>query len=829
MKRMLCATDARAGIQASMVRALLCAMTLSGAASAAPAGNAPAENAGLEEIIVTAEKRESTVQATPIAMTALSANDLLDQNITSVQDLVGNVPGLSARTAGPGQTEYEMRGLGSSGGSVATVGFYLDETPLAASAVALNGRTVIDADLFDLNHTEVLRGPQGTLYGAGSMGGTIKLVTNPPKLNTFEGAVYGDTSHTSGGSENGAGSLMVNLPIGEKVALRVVTTEKYISGWIDRNVIAPGQFPFPSNFGPCSPSYFCNRGDVQAAPVADRIKGSNLERFFSGRAALLVQATDNLSITANVMYQRIDADGYNNYQAPPNQEAIYQPYDIQEPYYDSFKLGSLKISYDMDFANLTSASSYWKRDVFQSTDSTEAIQNIFNLTAFIPNLYTEEDPTTQFAQELRLTSRGEGDLQWVSGLFFSNLHSGYITTNQNVAIASATACLLPGAPTPGLGGHCPPGSQYNPNAGAVDANGVSLTNPQGIIFDDNNPNILKQKAIFGEVAYKLRPDLKLTAGLRFYKFDISNNSNQRGLGTASGNATPTIASASGTNTSLLPKVNLSYEPTGDLTLYSTLSKGSRPGGVNLPIPLSDSSYYYCGPVDAVHPGGSGPSYLTSQPAYYAPDDIWSLEVGEKARFDDRRFTVNADVFYVKWHNIQQLIVLSCGYPYNTNVGDAKTYGPELETSARVTDSFTIDLSAAYTQAYINQPKSIAGLPLGPGTRINNIPKYTGNLAFNYDTMLTQDYKLTARLAEAYVGPVHDVAFYAEDLGSYGLMDFRLGLGKNPWEVALFGTNLTNKHAGLTIDNTVFAWQQPTITRVSTNQPRTIGVSFQTKF
>jgi iron complex outermembrane receptor protein len=830
MKKMLCAADARAGIRASMVPALLGALSLSGSALAAPAGSTPAENTGLEEIIVTAEKRESTVQATPISMTALSAGDLLDENITSVQDLVGTVPGLSARTAGPGQTEYEMRGLGSSGGSTATVGFYLDETPLAASAVALNGRTVIDADLFDLNHTEVLRGPQGTLYGAGSMGGTIKLVTNQPKLSVWEGATSADASQTTGGGTNGGGSLMLNMPIGDKVALRVVTTEKYISGWIDRNVIAPGQFPFPSNFGPCSPSYFCDRGNVQAAPIAHRIKGSNQERFFSGRAALLFQPTDSLSITANFMYQRIDADGYNNFQSPPSQEAIYQPYDIKEPYYDSFKMGSLKVSYDMDFANLTSASSYWKRDVFQSTDSTEAIQNIFNLTAFIPNLYTEEDPTTQVAQELRLTSRGEGNLQWVAGLFYTDLHSGYITTNQNVAIASASACLLPASSTPGLGGHCPPSQQYNPNApGTVDANGISTTNAQGIIFNDNNPNILKQKAVFGEISYKLRPDLKLTAGLRFYKFDISNNSNQRGLGTASGNATPTIASAFGSNTSLLPKINLSYEPTSDLTLYSTLSKGSRPGGVNLPIPLSDASYYYCGPVDAVHPGGSGPSYLTSQPAYYAPDDIWSFEVGEKAKFDDRRFTVNADVFYVKWHNIQQLIVLSCGYPYNTNVGDAKTYGPELETSARLTDSITIDLSAAYTQAYINKPKSTPGLPISPGTRINNIPKYTGNLAVNYETMLTQDYRLTARLAEAYVGPVHDVAFYAEDLGSYGLMDFRLGLGKNPWQVALFGTNLTNKHAGLTIDNTVFAWQQPTITRVSTNQPRTIGVGFQTKF
>jgi outer membrane receptor protein involved in Fe transport len=797
-----------------MVLALPCAMVISASALAA---SPPGEYGGLEEIVVTAEKRESTVQATPIAMTALSAGDLTGENITSIQDLVGAIPGISLRTAGPGQTEYEMRGLASSGGSVATVGFYIDETPLSASAVALNGRTVIDADLYDLNRTEILRGPQGTLYGAGSMGGTIKLVTNPPKLHALEGSAYVDASQTTGGSTNGRGSLMLNIPIGDIASLRFVTTGKYISGWIHRYVVAPGQFPFPTNFGNCGAAivYYCTRGDVQNAPVAKDISNSNIERFISSRASLLVQPTDALSITGNFMYQRIDADGYNNYQAPPNKEAIYQPYDIKEPYYDSFHMWSLKVSYDMSFANLTSASSYWKRDVYQSTDSTEALQNIFNYTAFVPNLYEDNDTTWQLAQELRLTSRGEGDFQWVGGLYYSNLHSGYITKNQTVGFVTTPYCPYGAGP---LAGHCPAAAQ---NTYGV----VAGPNPEGIMFNDNNPNILDQKAIFGEASYKLTPTLKLTAGLRFYKFNISNNANQRGLGTASGDATPTIDSASGSNTSLLPKVNLSYEPTSDLTLYSTLSKGSRPGGVNLPIPLvpfSQGAFYYCGP-------GTGPSYLTSQPSYYAPDNIWSIEVGEKARFADRRFSVNADVYYVKWHNIQQLVVLSCGYPYNTNVGDAKTYGPELEMAAKVTDALTVDLSAAYTQAYISAPKDTPGLPITSGTRVTSIPKYTGNLAVSYESTLGQDYKMTFRVSESYVGPVYDTAFFQQTLGSYGLMDFRMGVGKEVWTASLFGTNLTNKHAGLTIDNTVFAWQQPTITRVSTNQPRTIGIAFETKF
>ncbi|HMK84413.1 MAG TPA: TonB-dependent receptor [Steroidobacteraceae bacterium] len=810
---------------------------------AATAGTAtgaatPAKGGGeLEEIVVTAEKRESTVQATPIAMTALSAGDLSEQNIGSIQDLVGAIPGISLRTAGPGQTEYEMRGLASSGGSVATVGFYLDETPLSASAVALNGRTVIDADLFDLNRTEVLRGPQGTLYGAGSMGGTIKLVTNQPKLNTVEGGAEVDASYTSGASTNGRGSLMVNLPIGDIAAFRFVTTDKYVSGWITRRVIAPGDFPFPTNFGNCG-VYYCTRGDVQDAPVEDDVKGSNLERFVSARGSLLIQPMDTLSITGNFMYQRIDADGYNVYQSPPGYGSgigVYQPYDISEPYYDSFHLWSLKISYDMGFANLTSASSYWSRFVYQSQDSTEALQNIFNYTNFVAGRYVETDPTWQIAQEIRLTSRGEGDFQWVGGLYYSNLHSGYITYNQEVGYVTTPACP-PSAANP-IGGHCPAAEQFTYTPPLTLA-----PNPEGIMFNDNNPNILNQKAIFGEVSYKLRPDLKLTAGLRFYKFEISNEANQAGLGTASGDATPTIDSARGSNTSLLPKLNLSYEPNPDLTVYSTLSKGSRPGGVNLPIPLNPTGFYYCGgpAPGTIFAGGSGPSFLTSQPAYYAPDDIWSLEVGEKSRLDDRRFTVNADVFYVKWHNIQQLIVLSCGYPYNTNVGDAKTYGPEVELAAKVTDELTVDLSGAYTQAYISAPRALLGLseepsgvsgspPVYPGQRINSIPKYTGDLAVIYETMLPQEYKFRFRAAESYVGPVQDTAYYRQTLGPYGLMDFRVGVGKEPWTASLFGTNLTNKHAALTIDNTVFAWQQPTITRVSTNQPRTVGLAFETKF
>src|ERR1700677_2991231 len=169
---------------------LLLALSAAGAASADPAAGVATDrtvnrNDELEEIVVTAEKRASTVQETPISMTAMSGDLMQQVGISNINGVIQAVPGISVRTAGPGQTELEMRGLSSSGGSSPTVGFYLDDYPLTPPAAALNGKVVIDPDLFDLNRVEVLRGPQGTLYGSGSMGGTVKLVTNAPQLNDF--------------------------------------------------------------------------------------------------------------------------------------------------------------------------------------------------------------------------------------------------------------------------------------------------------------------------------------------------------------------------------------------------------------------------------------------------------------------------------------------------------------------------------------------------------------------------------------------------------------------------------------------------------------------
>ncbi len=865
MSKALCAADTARFFGASLVFAILGAALLCGPAMADPdpagpanpanpastGGAAPAAKstgAELEEIVVTAEKRESTVQATAISLTALSAGDLLQQNIATPEDLVGKVPGISLRTSGPGQTEYEARGLSAGGGAAATVGFYLDETPISASAIALNGRTVIDADLFDLNNVEVLRGPQGTLYGSGSMGGTIKLVTNPPKLGAFEGATDTSVSQTTHGSTNGSGSLMLNIPLGDIAALRTVTTAKYISGWIDRIVAPPGEFPPPTNPGgvpgapPLCGAIYCTRGDVADAPVQTVVKGSNLERFASARATLLVKPSDALSVTTTLLYQRIDADGYNAYQQQPGTLAIYQPYDQQEPYYDSFKLASMKIEYDFGPATLTSATSYTARYVMQSEDSTESLQNVFNTTHlvngvyvanYIQSLYVEDDPTSQFAEELRLTSKNSGAWQWVGGLYYSKLDSGYITHNQEPGWVNVLSCGVAAAAGP-VSGSCPASNVFSgtsllryPNPALPPYPNAQAANPNGVVFDDNNDEILKQAAIFGEATYKFTDALKLTGGVRVYYFQVNYHASQAGYGTASGNQDAQLIREGFNNNATLPKLNLSYEPNQDLTVYATIAKGSRPGGVNLPLPLPSPE------VLAINPSAincaAGPVSVNSQPSY-SPDSVYSYEVGEKARFADRRITVNSDLYYIKWVHIQQVLDLTCVYPYDTNAGNAYSYGPELEVSALVAPGLTLDVSGVYNTAVINQPTAAAiASGIYPGIRVLNVPRYTGNAAVNYHVPITDQLNGFFNLTVTTVGPERDQSGYPQILPPYTLTDARAGVSSGPWGVYLFGTNLTNRVVEQSINNTNFAWTTYAITRVSTNQPRTIGLNFQYKF
>src|SRR5262249_54718504 len=206
-----------------------------------------------------------------------------------------------------GQTEVEMRGMTSAGGNSSTVGFYLDDTPLTAPANAQNGKVVIDPNLYDLNRIEVLRGPQGTLYGSGSMGGTIKLVPNPPDPAKFDASGQFTPSYTDRGGFNHTENGMVNLPLVEgQAAFRIVGSEAHDSGWIDRVVIADNEFPLETTD---SQGGLTKRGNVLAAPVGKRFSDVNDTDLGSVRASFLWKPIDGLSLAPFVMYQKISQGG----------------------------------------------------------------------------------------------------------------------------------------------------------------------------------------------------------------------------------------------------------------------------------------------------------------------------------------------------------------------------------------------------------------------------------------------------------------------------------------------------------------------------------------
>ena len=739
---------------------------------------------GLPEIIITAQKYKSTVQDTPISLTAVSGQQLAEAGITTVEELTREVPGLSMRSAGPGQTEYEARGLASNGGAAPTVGFYLDEVPLSPPAAAQVGKVVIDPNLYDINRIEVLRGPQGTLYGSGSMGGTVKVITNQPQLRTWGGSFQGTLSDTQGGSGNDSGNFMLNVPLGDTLALRLIGTDTYRSGWIDRIVVSP--FPVDT----------LTRGNVLAAPVQSVAHNVDTEKLYGGRVSLLFAPNEDLSIVATALFQRMVMGGYDEFDQPPgpNHMAHYEAFPISEPIKDTVHIYSMTITDNMGFADLTSATAYWNREESQTQDASESYSNIVPLPTYASIPYSEIDLSRQFSEEIRLTSRGDKHerLHWVVGGFYSDLHSDWIEFGENPAFTAISS---------------PPSD-----------------NPQGVIFNGDDKYRISQFAAFADGSFSISDTLKFSTGLRWYRYLSSQFDYPYIKGLAYGYYAPSLLSpavAPGTKASdrgFNPRFNLSYSPNSDLTTYVSVSKGFRPGGANQIVPS------FCGPA----------------PASFGPDSVWNYEIGEKAKMFGNWLTVNSDIYYIRWNQVQQTQLLACGYQYGANAGDGRSFGPELEINAKLSPEWSFSASAAYTDAKITSPtaayaRQVAGTFRSCTSASNcivpilNVPKSTASLALVYSTKILSDYQLTARLSDSYVGTSIDQSYYYVTLPSYSLANARLGVSAERWSAHVFVNNLTNKVAWITANNTSFQVNIPGLMRISTNQPRTFGTEINYRF
>jgi len=760
------------------------ALAQTAGAPVTPAGAQPSTPPETADIIVTATKRNTTLERTPISITAVSGDELVAKGVGNFINQAQETPGVSMRTNGPGQTEFEMRGLSSSGGSSPTVGFYLDDIAMTPPSLGFVGKTVVDPNLYDLNRVEVLRGPQGTLYGAGSMGGTIKLITNQPDTSGVLASGQAILSGTEGGGFNHTVNAMVNIPLSDNLAIRLVGSESHLSGWIDRIVANP----FPLVGGD-----FSTRGNVLAAPVQAVYKNVNSTEEQGGHINARWTPTDRLTIGATFFIQHIHQNGPNNFDSPPGTLAHYQPFDIAEPYTDNFKLWAVNLNYKFDGFDVTSVTSRWNRQGTTIQDGTEVLTTYLNSVGFGLTSYNaanggigalkwhEIDKTSQLSQELRIASSGDTRFQWLFGLYYSDF------------------------------------SSYFDQGGASSGSAA--------IFGTNNlltyiqPSTIKQKAAFGELSYRLVDGLKFTVGGRYFQYVSNIPTTQSGV-FATGNDTFVTNLAHAKDQGFNPKFNLSYQANSNLLVYATAERGFRPGGGNLPVPAAGT------PLG----NACAASFAEHQPEdSYAPDTVWSYELGAKYRLGNK-LTLNVAGYHERWSGIQQYVSLKCGYFYVGNLGTANVDGGEVEAKWNVTPHLLASGTFGYSHAYFVKSllPNITGVKVGDG--VQDVPLMTASGALTYSVPLNATWQASVRGSYNWTDSMTepDVVVPNGKVPAHGFGNLRATMSNDRWTIAAFVNNIANTHTVLE-GASVIVVPVASLTRLVSNQPRTAGIDISVKF
>jgi outer membrane receptor protein involved in Fe transport len=468
---------------------------------------------------------------------------------------------------------------------------------------------------------------------------------------------------------------------------------------------------------------------------------------------------------------------------------------------------SATVEADLGFAKLTNATGYFNRHMEQIQDASEATSwtlesflvtpaemAAVGMPTYIQTPIYEAEPEHQWTEELRLNSSNSDTLHWVTGLFYSRLNSAFIEQQNAPYIAQLSQFLTP-----------------------------PMNNPSGLTFGIDNLYEITQKAVFADASWQFAPTFKVEGGLRYFRYDTSAFNNEWGYfftpqAAPLANPPGNFASASG----VIPRADVAWMPNQNLTTYVSASKGFRPGGANMTIPLT-----------ACPEGG---------PASFDPDTVWNYEAGEKALLADNRIRLNVDVYYIKWDKVQQTALLSCGTQYTTNAGDGSSYGPELEIAARIAEHWTLSLAGTWTKANITSvnPSYVASLAnsgysfptCGAGgcssVPILNVPRETASAAIEYSQPIG-NLTMKARLDGSYTGSSWDESYSVIQLPGYGMANFRIGVSAERWTGTLFVNNLTNKIPWISANNTSFSFNIAPLTRISTLPPMTIGAQASYRF
>ncbi len=755
-----------------------------------------------EEVTVTATKREEALSDVPFSVAAPTEDVMRARGVENIETLAANVAGFSVQNLGPGQSQVSLRGVSSGQivrdqpGVKEQVGAYLDESVISLSLFTP------DLDLFDVGRVEVLRGPQGTLFGSGSLSGTVRYISNQPEIGVSKGfAEFGGNS-LSGGAFGGNAKVGGNLKMGEKAALRVAAYYTRIAGYLD--AVQP-------NLGT---NHDVNGGDRTGV-----------------RAAVLMRPNDKLSITPRLLYQEVKMDGWNRadaYNILANPYTTTRPAlnlgerqqftQIEEPFTDKFLLGDLNIRYSFGSVDLTSVTSYTDRDVLVVRDATALTASITGGSIGLPeSVYTIDAPlddatkAKSWTQELRLSGE-KNRLRWVAGGFYSSTTRDY---GQSLLVSGFEDAT--GIPTAG-------------NFGAG----------KDVLFYSDLSYSLDQFAVFGEATLSVNDRFSLTGGLRYYDFTEDRTQAFDGI-FADPASKPGTIKASG----VAPRLIATFKASDNTNVNAQVAKGFRLGGINdqLNVPL-------CTPEDLATFGGQ---------ENWNDERAWNYEIGSKSRVLEGRGSFSVAAFDMEITDLQATVTAgSCSSRVIFNVPKARSRGFEAEFAAAPNQNFDFSLSGSYTDSQLRSTLTSGGNVVSgieAGKRLPSVPKFQMSASATYQWQMKSDvlayvtgtYQYTGSRftqigdqAEGF-GTVNLLSFAPNNIGgpltaatftfnpelpSYNLVNARVGVIRDKWDLALYGNNLTDEVALLALDQ-----ERGTRARVGylTNPPRSFGITARVKF
>jgi len=728
--------------------------------------------AGLGEIVLTAQRRQESLQQTPISVTALTGRQLADFGARDFVDYAKSVPGLSFGMGGSpfggGAYGYSstrqivIRGVAGAN----TTSLYIDDTPIP---------NVVDPRVFDLERIEVLRGPQGTLFGASSMGGTVRLITKTPDPGETSGTVdlQGSDINAGGGGYDISGSANVAL-VAHNVGLRL------------------------SMFDAFDPGYFTKVSGMANVPGVDFAPGTQVSgstkvgdtRKYGGTVSLLItpETLPGLSMSPLVMLQRLDVNGYPLADDNASNFTQIRPFNVAERSLAQWQLYAFTAKYTAGFGDLISSTGYLHRhsqDVEDGTMWFATFQGYYYsplpyLAATVLQAYENREVT----QELRFQSHLRGPVQFTAGFF-----------HQRAATSSPFSYPIPGLDA--ASGH------------ALGADNIAYL---------TQDTLSKQTAGFADITYSPLAKLELSAGVR--KTWVDDSGHQSLQQPPSFNA-DSAYSFEQKQQPVTPRFAARYSFDANDMTYVSASKGFRNGGENAPAtgPCADGARMLGLPAGV--------------PVPYYSDSLWSYEIGLKNLWDAQKIASRAAAYYIDWKNMQQTVLLPvCGIPALLNTGAARIVGAEWEITARIAPRLQLDAGLGYEDGKITDAKTLSngqvlGFPVG--TPLSGVPKWTASLRASY-SVPTSIGDAFVRSEYSFVGSSLSLANGGTGLhrAEYSLLDLRGGLQSGDWMTTLFIKNVFNRAANYG-DIVTAAGVVPGQPRLVVAQPRTIALELQRSF